>query len=184
MNTVIYHSYAWAADRWFIHGFSKQVASLCRDEKTRKETKPGEKPPTAEYLIMAQIFVQPTTVETYVHTLGQYKFVMQSYCASCKAGYGLCYHRAGLCWMQHLHWGEGMPTSKPATADYCPWIPWTRTKRTCSSLVPTWETHIERLPRSNLEAKLKAERQIQKNMHQGIYARYNKYNGDKKRDRC
>jgi hypothetical protein len=130
---------------------------------------------------MAQIFVQSTTMESHGHTLGMCKFIMRSYCAACKAGCGLCYHRAGLCWMQYLHWGEGRPTPKPCTAGFCSWVPGSRSARICSSLVPASSTHIEKLPGSEAEAKAKLERNVQKNMHQGISARYDIYGGDEKK---
>ena len=93
---------------------SKQRASQVRDEKTRNKTAPGEKPKLAEYLVMIQLLVQPTTIESHGHTLGIMTHVMRSYCATCKAGCGMFYHRALLHWMKHLHWGEYRPTDPKA----------------------------------------------------------------------
>ncbi|KAL7533234.1 hypothetical protein ACHAWF_004406 [Thalassiosira exigua] len=48
---------------------SKQVASQTCDEKTRNKTAPGEKPLSHEYLVMMQVSVHATTVESHGHTL-------------------------------------------------------------------------------------------------------------------
>jgi hypothetical protein len=181
MESVLYHSFARGPEKTSIYVLSKQVASQKRDEKTRKHTDAGEKPLSEEYLVLAKISVQSTTLDSHGHVLGECKAILSSYCALCKAGSGDCMHKAAMCWMQHLHWGEGRPISKPATADYCTWIPGMRSKRTCSTLVPAWQTHIERLPSSNMEAKLKTERGIKKNTHKGISARFDIYSGDTKK---
>ena len=152
-----------------------------RDEKTRHKTAAGEKPKLAEYLVMVQLAVRRTTVASHGHTLGVFTHVMRSYCAACKAGCGMCYHRASLMWMQHLHWGEGRPTPKPATASFCSWIPGSRAKRTCSSLVAAANLSIERLPHSNEEAKAKLDRNRQYNLREGVDARYDVFAGNEKK---
>ena len=83
--------------------------------------------------------------------------------------------------MQYLHWGENRPTPKPSTAGFCSWVPGSRSARICSSLVPACNTQIEKLPGSEAEAKAKLDRNVQKNMHQGISARYDIYGGDEKK---
>ena len=60
--------------------------------------------------------VESTTMESHGHTLGVVTCVMRLYCAACKAGGGMCYHRWSLLWKQHNHWGEGRPTPRPTTA--------------------------------------------------------------------
>ena len=107
MEKVLYHANAWAEDGASIHILSKQRASQVRDERTRHSTPFGEKPKLAEYLVMLQVLVRSTTVKSHGHTLGVVGHVMRSYCASCKAGLGMCCHRAAALWMQRLHWGEG-----------------------------------------------------------------------------
>ena len=160
---------------------SKQRASQVRDEKTRNQTAFGEKPKLAEYLVMMQLMVEPTTMESHGHTLGVVTRVMRSYCAACKAGGGMCYHRSSLLWMQYNHWGEGRPTPKPATSAYCSWIPGSggRGKRTCSSIVPAGKLMIERLPRSETEAKSKLERGRNLNLKEGADARYDVFGRDR-----
>jgi len=182
LDEIIYHAIAQADDGKSIYIISKQRASQKHDEKTRKETEVGEKPKFAEYLVMVQLMMQPTTDAVQGHTLGTCVCVMRSYCAACKAGLGFCYHRAGLLWMQHLHWGEGRPTPKPPTANFCSWIKGMRSKRNCSTIQPASRLQRERLPASNAEAKQKIDRGIKKSMHEGIPANYDVHCGhnDKK----
>ena len=145
---------------------------MVRDEKTRLKTAPGEKPKLAKYLVMVQVSVEPTTIESHGHTLGAVGHVMRSYCASCKAGCGMCYHRGLALWMQHLHWGEGRPTEKPATASFCSWVPGCRSKRSCSTVLPATKLTIEKLPRSNAEAQKKTDCGKQGNIKEGLSACY------------
>ncbi|KAL7525604.1 hypothetical protein ACHAWF_004185 [Thalassiosira exigua] len=70
MNNVLYHANARSDDRKPMYIVSKQVASQNHDQKTRNKTAPGEKPLTSEYLVMMQVMVQATTVESHGHTLG------------------------------------------------------------------------------------------------------------------
>ena len=128
MDEVIHHSMAWGNDGASIYVISKQRTSQNHDEKTRNKTKPGEKPKFREYLVIVQIAMTPTTDLSRGHTLGLCSHVMRSYCAACKAGCGMCYHRASLLWMQYLHWGEGRPTPKPSTIDFATWVPGSNAK--------------------------------------------------------
>ena len=100
---VIYHAILWAVDRKFIYILLKQRALQVQDKKTRNKTAVGEKPKLAEYLVMVQILVFPTTMGLHGHTLGITGHVMRSYCAACNAGLGMCYHCGALLWMQDLH---------------------------------------------------------------------------------
>ena len=125
--------------------------------------------------------MQCMVVPTDAHELGVITRVMRSYCASCKAGGGMCYHRASLLWMQYHHWGEGRPTPKPVTSAMCSWIPGSRPKRTCSSKVPAGKLMIEKLPRSLDEAKAKLERNRQCNLQSGADARYDVFGGNEKK---
>ena len=181
MDKVLYHANAWSDDRKSMFILSKQRTSNTRDEKTRNKTDAGEKPLLAEYLVMVQVMVRPTTQESHGHTLGHITNIMRSYCAACKAGCGMCYHRAGLLWMQHLHWGEGRPTPKPATSSFCSWVPGSRGPRNCSTLLPAGNLMIENLPTSNAEAKQKLERGRKYNLKEGLDARYDIFGGDEKK---
>ena len=178
MEKVIYHAMAWSDDGNSIYIISKQRASMKHDEATRNKTDPGERPNFAEYLVMVQISVKTTTDSTHGHTLGICTHLMRSYCAACKAGCGMCYHRGGVMWMQHLHWGEGRPTPKPATSSFCTWIPGSKGARSCSTIEPATKLHRLKMPRSNKEAEEKLKRGVKKNMHQGISAKYDIYGGD------
>ena len=84
-------------------------------------------------------------------------------------------------WMQHLHWGEGRPTPKPATASFCSWLPGSRAKRTCRTVSPASNLHVEKLPHSNEEAKAKNDRDRQYNLREGVDARYDIFGGDTKK---
>ena len=125
-----------------------------------------------------QISVNPTTIESHGHTLGVMAHMMRSYCAACKAGCGICYHRASLMWMQHLHWGEGRPVQKPSTSSFCAWFPGSNAKRNCATVLPAGNITIEKLPGSNAEAKAKLKRGRRYNMKEGLDARYNIFSGD------
>ena len=127
---------------------------------------------------MVQLMVVPTTDGSHGHTLGNCTRVMRSYCAACKAGCGMCYHRAGLLWMQHLHWGEGRPTPKPATSGFCSWIPGSRGKRNCSTLQSTCKLMVEQLPGSNEEERQKLDQNRQYNLKEGIDSCYEIFGGD------
>jgi len=179
MDKVIYHGFAWADDNRSIYIMSKQRASQKHDEKTRNKTDAGERPNFSEYLVMAQLSVIATTEQSNGHTLGLCGHVMRSYCAMCKAGVGMCYHRGSLLWMQLNHWGEGRPTPKPATVDFCSWVPGSkRTQRSCSVLEPTTKLNIQQLPKSTADAKLMLEKGKKRGLHEGISAVYDVYGGD------
>ena len=45
--------------------------------------------------------------------------VIRSYCATCKVGDGMCYHRGLLLWIHYLYWDEERPTPKPANSSFC-----------------------------------------------------------------
>ena len=79
MNTVLYHTNACAEDSHSIYIFLKQQASTVRNEKTHSETVMGEKPKLAEYLVMLQVSVNPTTIELHGHTLGAVGHGIRSY---------------------------------------------------------------------------------------------------------
>ena len=178
MDSILYHGVA-SEDSGSIYIVSKQWASQVRDEATRNQTGFGEKPKMAEYLVMMQLMVKPTTVESHGHTLGRVTRIMRSYCASCKAGGGMCYHRCSLLWIQLNHWGEGRPTPKPSTSAFCSWVPGSREKQTCSSFVPAGKLMIENLPRSEAEAKAKLERGRKYNLKSKVDARYDVFGGNK-----
>ena len=95
----------------------------------------------------------------------------------------MCYHRAAALWMQHLHWGEGRPTPKPATSNFCSWIPGSRSKRDCSTVQPASKLTVERLPRSNQEAKAKTDAGRQYNMKEGLDYRYDLFGNVRKVER-
>jgi len=150
------------------------------DLMPRKQTPAGERPLRAEYLVMMHLAILPTTHASHGHTLGLCLRVMRSYCGLCKAGCGMCIHRAGCLWMQHLHWGEGRPTPKPSTAEFCTWLPGSNCDRTVTTLLPAARTSIMQLPGSNEEAKRKHEHGHTKTGHVGETARYDWHGGNEK----
>jgi hypothetical protein len=52
--------------------------------------------------------------------------------------------------MQLLHWGEGRPTPKPSTVDFCPLITGSSCKRECSTLLPAARNSIMQQPQKTL----------------------------------
>ena len=171
MDERLYHGVA-SEESGFLYIISKQRTSMVRDEDTCYKTGFGEKPKLAEYFVVMQLRVEPTTVRDHGHTLGRVTHVKRSYCVRCKAGCGFCYHRAAVLWMQYNHWGEGRPTPKPATSEFCSWVPGSRAKRTCSTVVPAANLRIERLACSKVEAKDKLKCDRQNNLCFGVDARY------------
>ena len=129
---------------------------------------------------MAQISVKATTDSSHGHTLGCCSHVMRSYCAACTAGCGMCYHRAGLFWMQLLHWGEGRPTPKPSTSGFCSWNGG-RSERTCKTTEPASRANREKLPGSNEEAQKKLDNGVKRSMHEGLGAKYEVYGSEDER---
>lgn len=178
MNKVLYHAIAIAQDGKSMYVVSKQQASMMNDERTRNQTPAGEKPNRAEYLVMAQIGIRQTTLESDGHVLGMCTHVMRAYCAMCKAGCGMCSHKSGLCWMQHMHWGEGRPTPKPATSAFASWIPGSNSPRSCTTLQPATDANIQQLPSSNKEAQKRLDNGKKKRAHEGVSARYDWHGAD------
>ena len=125
----------------------------------------------AKYLVLMQLSMALSTIKSHGHTLGAISHVMRSYCASCKAGCGMCYHREAALWMQRLHWGEGCPTAKPAIALFCSLVPGSHTKRSCSTVEPVTNLILEKVPRLNDEAQEKLDRDRQMNTKEGLSAR-------------
>jgi len=178
MQDMIFHAIVMAEDGKSMYIISKQQASQTHDEKTRTKTPVGEKPKRAEYLVMMHLAIQPTTHASHGHTLGLCVHIMRSYCGLCKAGCGMCLHRSGCLWMQHCHWGEGRPTPKPSTADFCPWIPGSYCKRTCTTLLPASRTTLLRLPSSEAEAEKKLNYGKHRTSHAGESAKYDWHSND------
>ena len=83
--------------------------------------------------------------------------------------------------MQYLHWGEGRTTPKPATSAFYSWVPGSRSKRKCSTVLPAGNLQIERMPRSDQEAQAKLDRGRNYNMKEGVDARYDVFGGDNKK---
>jgi hypothetical protein len=85
--------------------------------------------------------------------------------------------------MQYLHWGGGRLTPKPATSSFCSWIPGSRSKRKCSTVLPAGNLQIERLPRSDAEAKGKFDRGRKYNLKEGLNTRYDIFGDSKKMEK-
>ena len=78
MDKIVYHAVAHSTDNKSIYIVLKQRASQVRDENTLNKTDVGEKPKLAMYLVMMQLLVEPTTVESHGHTLGLITNIMRS----------------------------------------------------------------------------------------------------------
>ena len=134
---------------------------------------------------MMQFMIEPATMESHGHTLGVVSSVMRSYCAACKAGGSMCYHRSSLLWMQYNHWGKRRHTPKPATSAFCSWIPGSggHSKRTFSTIVPAGKLIIEKLPCSETETNSKLERGRNLNLKEGADALYGVFGGDRNKNK-
>ena len=173
MDEVVYHGYCWAEDGDSIYILSKQKASMKHDEAKPDSTR--EKPEFNDYLVMVQIATNATTYELHGHDLGECAHIMRSYCAYCKAGCGMCRHRAALLWMQHLHWSEHRPMAieRPPTSDFCSWIPGSQcSKRAASVNEPAKKCFRISLPSTNDEARKKLEVGRQRSCQKGVPAEY------------
>lgn len=178
MQQRIYHAMAFAENGKSIYIISKQQASQTHDEQTRNKTAAGEKPLRAEYLVMMHIAIEPTTYRSHGHVLGRCTHVLRAYCALCKAGCGMCHHKSACLWTQLLHWGEGRPTPKPPTSDFCAWIPGSNCKRECSTLSSAATNTYQKLPKTSAEAKKKLESGKVRTCHEGETARYDWHGND------
>ena len=66
---------------------------MVRDEKTRHNTPAGEIPKLAKYIMMVQVSLVPTTIESHRHTLSAVSYVMWLYYMSSKTDCYMCYQR-------------------------------------------------------------------------------------------
>ncbi|KAL7534011.1 hypothetical protein ACHAWF_004691 [Thalassiosira exigua] len=130
---------------------------------------------------MIQVSVHTTTVQSHGHILGIVSHTQRSYCAICVAGCGMCYNRAAMLWMQHMHWGEGWPTPKPATSNFCSWVPGSRSKRNCSTLDHALTLNIQPLSKSNAQAGAKLKHGRKYNLKEGLNAKHDVFGGDPKK---
>jgi hypothetical protein len=102
----------------------KAVASMNRDEKTRKHTDDGEPPEKMEYMLIMELFFEPTTHIANKHDLGVFTRFGRSYCTACVAGQGYCRHRPERLWRQFHYWtDERFGIERPTTLDAIPWGP-------------------------------------------------------------
>ena len=173
MDERVYHAYCKADDEHSIFILSKQKATMKTDESKRNSS--GDKPDLNDYLIMVQIAIHPTSYELHGHDLGECSHLMRSYCAKCKAGCGMCRHRAALLWMQHLHWSENRPTAieKPPTSDFCSWFPGSKCdKRSASVQEPSAKCFRIQLPSTDEEARIKLADGRNRNCQKGVPARF------------
>ena len=173
MDERVYHAYCKADDEQSIFVLSMQKATMKTDESKRNNS--GDKPDLNNYLIMVQIAINPTSYELHGHDLGECSHLMRSYCVKCKAGCGMCRHRAALLWMQHLHWSDSRPTAieKPPTSDFCSWFPGSKCdKRSASVKEPSAKCFRIKLPSSDEQARSKLEDGRDRNCQKGVPARF------------
>lgn len=90
----------------------------------------------------------------------------------------MCHHKSACLWTQLLHWGEGRPTPKPPTSDYCPWVPGSNCKRECSTLLSAAMNTVQKLPKTSSEAKKRQESGKERTCHHEETARYDWHNND------
>lgn len=130
---------------------------------------------------MAQVSVDPTTIESHGHSLGVFRNVMRKFCVRCKAGCGYCYHIAAMFHSQRLHWGDARPTAKPSTSDWCLWLPGSQTSKRPASLIQPASASVRlKLPTSKADAKARTEKGIKRNCHLGVPALYKFHDSDEK----
>ncbi|KAL7537783.1 hypothetical protein ACHAXR_008074 [Thalassiosira sp. AJA248-18] len=172
-DAVLYHAVAWAPDRKSFYIISKQRASQNRDEKTRHNTAVGEKPKLIEYLVMAQLWVVPTTADPEGHTLGKFTHVMRSRTVlpakldvECVTT-GQVYFGCNICIGARV----GLHQCQPLRAGVLGFLE-------AAKWFPGHAQMICQIPRSNEEAQMKLDKGKKRNMHEGISARYDIYSRD------
>ena len=79
--------------------------------------------------------------------------------------------------------GEGLPTPKPTTTDFCSWVPGSRGPRNSSTVAPASSLTFKKLPRSKEAAKVKTNLKRQYNMIEGLDYRYDLFGSTHKVER-
>ena len=117
-----YHGIAFVPETNKVIMLSKAHASMARDEKTRNQTADGEAPKKKEYLVIMELFYEPTDEMDDKHDLGIFVRMGHHYCAQCVAGQAKCRHLPERLWYQFHQWTpERHGIERPSTIDVCGW---------------------------------------------------------------
>jgi hypothetical protein len=95
---------------------------MARDEATRNKTDEGQPAMKTEYLVIMELYYNPTDEMEDKHDLGVFVRMGRSYCGNCVAGLGYCRHRPERLWYQFHHWTEERyGIDRPSTLGICSW---------------------------------------------------------------
>ena len=173
LNDAPYHALAMIPEQNKAIILAKAVASMAKDEKTRKDTKDGEKPKWKEYLVVLEMAYERTNEISDKHSLGRFTKLLRHVCVGgCVAGRGLCRHKAEKMWFQFFHWTEDRRgIERPTTLDACPWSPGgkPREDRVTAGLAAQ---EAKKMPRTLEEGKAKLERKAMRNCTEGLSAKH------------
>jgi hypothetical protein len=93
-----------------------------KDQSTRKDAAPGERPKFVQFSVFVSLEVAPTMlIKDDQHALGKISWVKVVYCGACLEGLrGTCRFCARTMWTQkYHHWGEERVTPpKPVTMSF------------------------------------------------------------------
>jgi hypothetical protein len=158
----------------------KAVASMIRDEKTRKKTPDGEPPKKKEYLLIMKLRYEPTDQITNMHNLGIFTELLETYCTGCVAGQGHCRHGPERLWYQYHHWTpERMGIERPQTLDACGWAP--GGKALVSDIrAKLYEQQTRKVEKTIDDQIAKMDRGVKRNCTEGLSSSYSVYPCKKK----
>jgi len=173
LNDAPYHALAMVPEQNKAVLLAKAVASMGKDEKTRRDTEDGNKPKWKEYLVILELEYQRTSEISDKHNLGRFNKLLRHICVGgCVAGRGLCRHKAEKMWFQFFHWTEERRgVERPPTLDACPWSPGgkPREDRVTAGLAAL---ENKKMPRTLEEGKEKLERNAMRNCTEGLSAKH------------
>jgi hypothetical protein len=176
---LLYHANAFSETRDTLWIISKQMASM-QKKKRKKKDKRGERPQPREYLVVMALGIEAPNEKKHGHKLGVLTHIKFSYCMACTAGLVKCIHIGKTLWGQFHHWGPGRPVERPPTMDFCRWLR-TGTAFRTDVTAPVEQMVCAKLPRSLEEAKERGSKKRTHNLLNGTPATYSVFSSDEKR---
>ena len=174
-NETSYHGIAFVPDHNRVITYSKAMASMSRDEKTRNMTKEGEASKKKEYLLLMEMEYKKTNEMHDAHDLGVFVKLRRACCTACVAGQGSCRHRSERLWYQFHHWTEErLGIDRPCTLDACGWAPGGKTLK-CDVRLNISDQQTVKHERTLLGMKEKLERGAKRDCTEGRSSEYQLY---------
>lgn len=173
---ISYHAIAKVPESSNYILISKTQASTTKDQKAKKQTADGEKPPPTEYFTILELETTEPDEINDGHSLGRFTKVVHSYCLGCTAGIGDCRHKAQALWCQYHHWTNNRPESLyPSTIGFCKWARRGAKARMTDIQAGIYGIECQQMPITVEEGKEKAERAAKRNCTEGLSSTYQLY---------